>query len=164
VKSLLFLRHGKSDWNTDVDDAERPLAKRGERAARIMGEFLTRAGQAPDAVVTSRARRAVDTALLAAAAGEWPCEVRRSDEIYGADSSGVLQAVRAEEDTTTRLLLVGHEPATSETIALLVGGGAFRLPTAGLAAIELDVQHWAEVEAGCGCLLFLIPPRLLAAR
>jgi phosphohistidine phosphatase len=164
VKTLLLLRHGKSDWSADVDDVDRPLTKRGTRAARVMGEFLTAAGQAPDAVVTSTARRADDTAALAAAAGAWPCEVRRSDALYGGDPSDVLQIARAEPNTTTRLLLVGHEPASSETASLLVGGGSHRLPTAGVAAIELDVTHWDQVEPGCGHLLYLIPPRLLSGR
>ena len=69
MKMVLLLRHGKSDWSTAVDDRERPLAKRGRRAARAIGEFLTRAGEAPDAIVASPARRAADTATLAAAAG-----------------------------------------------------------------------------------------------
>ena len=124
MKTLLVLRHGKSDWEADVDDADRPLAKRGARAARAMGGFLTSARQVPDAVVTSTARRATDTAALAAATGAWRCPLRRSDLLSSGDRSGVPQTARAEPDATTRLLLVGHEPASSEAIALLVGGGA----------------------------------------
>ena len=161
MKTLLLLRHGKSDWSADVDDAERPLTKRGARAARVMGKFITDVGEAPDALVTSTAHRAVDTAARAAAAGAWGCEARPNSVIYGGNSVHVLDTVRAEPDTTTRLVVVGHEPASSEAIALLVGGGAHRLPTAAVAAIELDVEHWSDVEPGCGVLLYLIPPRLL---
>jgi phosphohistidine phosphatase len=164
VKTLLLLRHGKSDWNANLDDAHRPLTKRGVQAARAMGEFLTKSGQAPDGVVTSTAARAADTAAQAAAAGRWTCDVRLSDAIYGADSAVVLETVHAEPNTTARLLLVGHEPASSETVALLVGGGEYRLPTAALAGIELDVEDWADVGPGCGRLLYLVPPRLLVAR
>ena len=57
TRMLLLLRHGKSDWSSNVDDRERPLAKRGRKAAQAIGRFLTEAGEAPDAVVASPARR-----------------------------------------------------------------------------------------------------------
>jgi phosphohistidine phosphatase len=162
MKTLFLLRHGKSDWSADVGDAARPLTKRGRDAARSTGRFLTRAGHMPDAVVTSPARRAVDTASLAAATGSWQCEIRQQVLLYGADAVAVLDIARAETTATQRLLLVGHEPALSETLALLVGGGAHRMPTAAVAAIEFDTEQWADLAPGRGRLLFLIPPRLLA--
>jgi phosphohistidine phosphatase len=161
MKTLVILRHGKSDWSAVVDDADRPLARRGRKAAQAMGEFLTRAGQVPDAVVTSVARRAADTASLAAVAGGWTCELRVSDALYGADAPGVLTVARAEPDATARLLLVGHEPTASETVTLLVGGGDHRVPTAAVAGIELAVDRWRDVEPGCGRLLYRVPPRLV---
>ena len=85
MKTLLLLRHGKSDWSAGVSDADRPLAKRGRKAARAIGEFLSRAGAVPDVVVSSPARRAVETAELVAAAGRWPCTVRASDMLYQGD-------------------------------------------------------------------------------
>ena len=163
MKMLLIVRHGKSDWSATVDDSERPLAKRGRKAARAMGEFLTRAGQVPDAVVTSAARRAADTAALVAAAGRWQCPVRTSELIYGADAFGVLDAARAEPDACERLMIVGHEPASSEAVARLVGGGRHAMPTAAVAGIELDVDRWTDIGPTCGRLCFLIVPRLLTS-
>jgi phosphohistidine phosphatase len=161
MKMVLLLRHGKSDWSTEVDDRERPLAKRGRKAARTMGEFLTRAGQTPDAIAVSPARRAADTAALAAAAGGWQSPVRTSELLYGADALRMLEVARAEADDVERLMLVGHEPASSEAVALLVDGGNLGLPTAAVAGIELDLERWADVEPGRGRLVYLVPPRLL---
>ena len=86
MRTLLILRHAKSDWSSSVDDRERPLAKRGRNAAQAIGRFLTRAGQAPDAVVVSPARRAAETAALAVAAGGWHCTVRTNNLLYGANA------------------------------------------------------------------------------
>ena len=161
MKMVLLLRHGKSDWSTEVDDRERPLAKRGRNAARAMGEFLTRAGQTPDAIVVSPARRAADTASLAVAAGGWQCPVRTSELLYTADALTMLDVARAEADDVERLMLVGHQPASSEAVVRLVDGGTLGLPTAAVAGIELDIEDWAEIEPGRGRLVFLVPPRLL---
>ncbi|NJL28825.1 MAG: histidine phosphatase family protein, partial [Thermoanaerobaculia bacterium] len=54
MKQLLLLRHGKSDWGTELaSDHERPLNPRGERAARRVGQFLRRVELVPDRVVSS---------------------------------------------------------------------------------------------------------------
>ena len=162
MRTLLILRHAKSDWSSSVDDHERPLAKRGRNAAQTIGRFLTRAGQAPDAVVVSPARRAAETAALAVAAGGWHCTVRTNNLLYGANAYATLDAIRAESDDVKRLMVVGHEPTSSETVTLLVGGGRHRLPTAAVAGIDVDVSRWTDVEPACGHLSYLIPPRLLA--
>ena len=161
MKLVLLLRHGKSDWSTEVDDRERPLTKRGRNAAQAIGEFLTRAGQTPDAIVVSPARRAAETAALAAAAGGWQSPVRTSEVLYGANASTMLDIARAQADDVERLRLVGHEPASSEAVALLVDGANLGLPTAAVAGIELDIERWADVEPGRGRLVYLVPPRLL---
>ena len=39
-RTLLLLRHAKSDWPPGVPDHERPLAPRGEREAKLAGNWL----------------------------------------------------------------------------------------------------------------------------
>ena len=163
MKRLLLLRHGKSDWNVDSGtDHERPLNPRGERAARRMGRFLAAVG-APDAVVTSTAERARATVELAAEAGGWTCPVRATRRLYEATPSSVLEEVRAEPDTTATLLLAGHEPTWSDLAGRLIGAGRVRMVTAAVAAIDLDVARWSDIEPGRGVLVFLIAPKLLDA-
>ena len=58
---LLILRHGKSDWNVDVEDFQRPLKDRGKRDARHMGAWLRQQDMVPDHIVTSPAERALAT-------------------------------------------------------------------------------------------------------
>ncbi|WP_424522101.1 SixA phosphatase family protein, partial [Rubrivirga sp.] len=56
MKTIILLRHGKSDWEADYDgDHQRPLAKRGQKGARKMGRFLTTARSVPDRALTSSA-------------------------------------------------------------------------------------------------------------
>jgi phosphohistidine phosphatase len=63
-RTLVLLRHAKSAW-PDVPDHERPLARRGQRDAPVMGRWLRAAGYLPDQVICSTARRARDTWQLA---------------------------------------------------------------------------------------------------
>ena len=163
MKTLLFLRHGKSDWDADYGhDHERPLKKRGVKAARQMGRFLKATGQVPEGAVSSSAVRARRTLELAQEAGGWTgASVRVTDDLYDVYPGDVLEVIRAEPDTTEVLLLVGHEPTWSETISELIAGGELRFPTAALARVDLDVGSWRDVAFGLGRLILFAPPKLL---
>jgi phosphohistidine phosphatase len=162
VKTILLLRHGKSDWSAGKgEDHDRPLNERGKSAAAAMGKLLARLDQIPDRVLTSPALRAHDTARRAAKAGGWPCPLAVVPEFYASEPSTVLARVRQESDDAASLLLVGHEPTWSGMAELLIGGGSLRFPTAGLARIDLDASAWRAVDAGRGALVWFLIPRLV---
>ena len=163
MPGLILFRHGKSDWDADYPggDAARPLAHRGRKAAKRMGKFLARAGQAPDAAITSPAVRAEDTLRLAMEGGGWSCPVRIAAPLYDGGVSGLLAEVRDEPASTGVLLAVGHEPTWSEAVSAFMGGGEVDLPTAAMARIDFDGDCWDEVGPGTGLLVWSVVPRLL---
>ena len=161
--SLIVFRHAKSEWSEDYAgaDAERPLAKRGRKAAKLAGRFLADIDSVPEAVICSPAKRARATLELAREARDWGSSVREAQSLYGGGVEGLLAEVRAEPDTTRLLMVVGHEPTCSETVGYLTGGGQVRMPTAALARVELEVGSWAEIGPGIGVLAWLVTPRRL---
>lgn len=159
-KQLILFRHGKSDWEGDFgNDHERPVAKRGIKAAKVMGRLLTKAAQQPDAIITSSAARARTTIEIAAQTGHWSAPIRITDSLYEASPAQVLEVIHQEPDTTERLMLVGHEPTWSELTSHLIGGGRIGVPTAALVGIEFELDAWSKVEYGLGLLFWLMPPR-----
>ena len=62
MKTLIILRHAKSEHPAGVADFDRGLAARGKRDAVRAGEMLLEAGFVPEVVVSSTARRAQKTA------------------------------------------------------------------------------------------------------
>jgi len=159
---LLLMRHGKSDWSSPSGlDRERPLAQRGVKAARLIGQFLTATGNAPDSVLTSPAARARSTAELAAEAGGWNGHFRVSSALYGGGSQAVLEEIRGEPAATGTLLIAGHEPTWSGLTSELAGGGHLRFPTAAVACVVFDCPDWSGVAPGRGELLWFVTPRLL---
>jgi phosphohistidine phosphatase len=162
MKTLILLRHGKSDWSSDSGkDHDRPLAPRGRHAARTVGRFLAAAGQTPDGVVTSTAVRARTTAELAVDAGGWGCEVEATRELYDTTPAAVLAVLRRQPDRFESLLLAGHQPTWSGLAGALVGGGDVRMVTGAMVRIDLAVESWAEVDFNRGTLVWLLPPKLL---
>lgn len=162
MKTLLLFRHGKSDWEADWDDDhDRPLARRGVKAAGLMGRVLAGIDQVPDAAFTSSARRAADTVELAAKAGDWTCPIETVPSLYEASAAGVVEFVRGRSDALGSVLLAGHEPTWSSVVAKLTGGASVKFPTAAIARIDFEVDGWNDVIEGGGTLVWLLPPRLL---
>ena len=157
---LIVFRHGKSDWGASGGDHERPLKKRGIRAAKRMGRHLTETDQVPDLVLSSSAVRARTTAELALEAGSWGCPLHIESSIYESSIGAVLEVVRAVDDSVKGLVVTGHEPTSSALVATLVGGRAPTFPTAAMARIDFDVS-WSGVDAGVGRLAWVLTPREL---
>lgn len=158
---VIPFRHGKAELNALGPDHERKLAKRGLVDARRMGRYLAESGQLPDLVLTSTATRAATTARLAAEAGGWNCEIRELRAIYEAGAAELFQLVFELPASVHGLVVVGHQPTLSSWVARLTGGVPPAFPTATMARVDVPIEHWRDLRAGCGLLRWLQPPRLL---
>ena len=162
MKQLLIFRHAKSDWNAFFAvDHDRPLSPRGVSAAKRMGRFLGRSGQIPDRVISSTAVRAWRTVELAARAGDWPCPLGGTRELYDTTPDQVLEIIRSCSDSDSRLLLAGHQPTCSLLAGRLIGRAELRFPTAAMARIDLPRNRWRNVRWGEGRLVWFVTPKLL---
>lgn len=162
MKTILILRHGKSDWHARYgSDHERPLAQRGIRAAELMGRFLSQIDQIPDRVISSTAVRARSTAELGIEAGQWNCPALYTEDLYGASVGAVLELIQQMDDSAARVLLVGHQPTWSELISELTGGVTCRFPTAALARVDFEADRWDQVSPGHASLVWLVTPKIV---
>jgi phosphohistidine phosphatase len=156
------MRHGKSDWGAGAsDDHGRPLAPRGVKAAKRIGRYLKAVECVPELVLTSSAVRARTTAELAIQAGRWSCPLQVCAGLYAASSATVLRHLGELAGEEHRVMVVGHEPTSSELISLLVGGAGVRFPTAAVACLELTGEGWSTLGRGCGELQWLVTPRVV---
>jgi phosphohistidine phosphatase len=118
MPELLLLRHAKSDWkDAALDDFDRPLSKRGRRAAPLMGEYLHAQGLEPDLVLCSSARRARETLKLVLTALASRPEISYLKSLYLAPPSRMLTILRRQSPETGRILLIAHNPGL-ERLAL----------------------------------------------
>jgi phosphohistidine phosphatase len=147
-RTLVLLRHGKSDWSVDACDADRPLTKRGRRQAADAGRWLAR--HLPvDLAVVSTAKRAQQTWRLACQEMPRTAPCRDSSALYSHDGSGILRVVRSLPDMAHCVVLVGHNPALEEAVDRLTGEYV-ELPTSALAVVRLSA--WADAGTTPGVL------------
>jgi phosphohistidine phosphatase len=170
MKTLLLLRHAKSSWNDPrAFDHERPLAPRGERAARRMADHLAGSAVKPVLVLCSSAMRTRQTLELIAPAFDARTIVRIDDTLYGADADELLDRLRHIPADVGSVMLIGHNPGLHDLALDLSGDGDSdalhqldtKFPTGALATLDLAVDDWGEVEPGSGFLRAVIVPKRL---
>ncbi len=173
MKTLTLLRHAKSGWDDPVArDFDRALNARGMKGAQAVGHHMRNLGLVFDAVVSSPAVRCVDTLD-----GVWegygrilhPHWDRR---IYLASGATLLDVVYDQADSRDRILMCGHNPGLEDLILLLVPDNSDdrlrdeiedKFPTASLAELQFDVEHWRDVAANGAQLTRFVRPRDLDA-
>lgn len=147
---LLLLRHAKAVPAAEAaTDASRPLAARGERDARLMGERLRERQARPDLIVTSPAARTLRTAQIVAAACNYARERIAVDErLYLASPAEILAVIAAFGPQQRSALVVGHNPGLSELAGTLVPDlRDADLPTCGLIAFDVPSGDWTSLGA-----------------
>lgn len=163
-RTLLVLRHGKSDWGTGEDDFDRPLVSRGRQGSRKMGAWIKLRKLRPDAVVSSPAMRARETTEAACAAMGLPAKKIRWDErIYAAPTEFLLAALADCPKGARRVMLVGHNPGLEQLVEFLCEGevdipdDGKLLPTSALAHLEV-LADWGDLVRGCAKLVSVTRP------
>jgi phosphohistidine phosphatase len=158
---VYFLRHGKAEdrmlWRGE--DAARPLTGAGEKELRREAKSLRAMDLAPDLIVTSPFARARRTAeIVADELGRGGRLVEDARLAPGFDVRR-LQQLLAAHGPAESVMVVGHEPDLSGTVAELIGGGDIVMKKGGLARVDVTTPV-----AGGGQLVWLLTPPLLGSR
>jgi phosphohistidine phosphatase len=157
---VYFLRHGKADRSQwDGEDYARPLTAEGEEAMRREAKALRAMDLSPDLIVTSPLARARRTAEIVA--DELGTGGRLVEDARLAPGFDVrrLEQLLAAHGPAESVMVVGHEPDLSSTVAELIGGGDVVMKKGGLARVDVTAPV-----AGGGQLVWLLTPPLLGSR
>jgi phosphohistidine phosphatase len=143
----MLLRHAKSDWSQeDRSDHERPLNRRGQHAAPLLGEKMMSGRWLPDRILCSTAVRAQQT--LQGLQRAWdshtidsiPVETR--EDLYLAMASTIQKITEEHHGNSQSLLIIGHNPGL-ELLASLLAGEPISMKTAHLVVFE--AESWQAV-------------------
>ena len=168
MKTLYLVRHAKSSWaDPALSDRERPLNKRGRKAAPRVGRFLLDEGLVPDFVVSSPAERARQTVTLACEQMGIGRETLHWDRrIYGGGTRALIEVLRESPADARRVLIAGHNPGLEILLLELCDQrieapfDGKLMPTAAVAHLEID-PPWADLKPRSGKLISLTRARSL---
>ena len=159
MKRLILSRHAKSSWKyPELRDIDRPLNKRGRKAAPIMGGALKERGLIPEVIYASPSvRTRMTSALLAEALGFPTEQIEFIDSFYGTSPGGVVQFASKLDESLSSVMLVGHNPTWTDLCHRLTGDYLENLPTSGIIVIDFDIGHWRELSNQGKINALLIP-------
>ena len=160
MKSLLVMRHAKSDYPADIpDDFDRPLSKRGLKDAPRMARVLFGAETTPD-LISSPAIRAKETVAGLEEGGLRTRNTRFDDRLYLADTQTLYEVISELRKECSSALIIGHNPGLESWIEELCGC-RLRMPTAGVVAIDLNCTTWDQSYNAQGQLQWFHIPKIM---
>jgi phosphohistidine phosphatase len=165
-RTLVLMRHAKSDYPNGVVDHDRPLAARGIREAALAGEWLRANLPAIDLVLCSsatRTRQTLDRTEISA-------PVTYSERLYGATAGTMIDEINQVADDVATLLVVGHEPTMSHVALGLAEPDnsdheaakriSMKFPTSAIAVLSVPSGWpWSELQLSSAELTSFHVPR-----
>ena len=145
MKRLIIMRHAKSAWPDGVDDHDRPLNNRGNKAAPKVAHLLLQKGFLPDLALVSSAKRTQETWTHLAnifRQNDITIPMKTEPSFYMAGLGAIQRKLMQLEEGET-LLILGHNYGWSDAVARL-SGRHIELKTANIAVLEHSGNQWAD--------------------
>ena len=169
-KTLFLLRHAKSSWDEPgLVDHDRPLSKRGIKAAPLMARAMVQRNWLPDFALVSSAMRTQQTWQLAREEFPARIEAHVENSIYEAPAEAIANAIRKIPERVSSLIVIGHNPGLEDISTYLASPGSdedalFNLrqkfPTAALARFSYDSEWKSLSQQSAGLTHFLTPRQM----
>lgn len=162
-RTLLLIRHAKSSHkDNSLIDIDRPLSKRGETDAILIGKELLKKGVVCDKVLVSPATRTKLTAKYLL--NELNFEengIQYDSSIYRSSTENIISIVKKLDTQYKNVAIIGHNPTTYKVANYLQKDTVFTdIPTCTVIAIEFEGSNsWESIDTKKGKFLFFDYPK-----
>ncbi|WP_033958674.1 SixA phosphatase family protein [Psychroserpens jangbogonensis] len=149
MRQIVLIRHAKSSWEHDVNDAERPLKKRGFRDAALVSNAFKNTSFTPDIIFSSPANRASSTCRIFMNILNYDDHILHiEDELYDFSGQNVIDFIAKIDDSYEKVMIFGHNHAFTSICNIFGDQFIDNLPTSGLVVINFDVTSWQNIKKG----------------
>jgi phosphohistidine phosphatase len=161
LKKLFIIRHAKSDQSFFGNDFERPLNERGKSDAPVIAKRLLDKKYTLDALISSPAVRAKNTAELFAETLIMPAtEIIFISALYHAAPEVFYEVVSALPDELNTVAIFSHNPGITYFVnSLSTGTKVDNMPTCAIFAVSADISAWSGFNKAKKEFLFFDYPK-----
>ncbi len=172
MKRLILMRHAKAMvGEAGQPDRDRPLAARGVKDAKAMGQVFLDHPPLPDRILCSSARRTRETLAALLPVLDANFDVTVTDNLYE-DAGSYLEVLQSFAGGANVVLIIGHNPLVHMTAMNLAGDGAddgrarmgAKYPTGALAFLEFRGGDWGHIAPASGSLSAFVTPSDIVGR
>jgi phosphohistidine phosphatase len=150
IKNLILIRHAKSNWDSFVQDIERPLAQRGiEDITLVAKESIKFLPAKKLMIFSSPAKRARETALIFATTILHPSDsIFFSADLYTFNENKLEKYVESIDNDYDNVILFGHNDAITNFVNKFGTIFIANVPTSGLVWLQFETDNWGKLEKG----------------
>jgi phosphohistidine phosphatase len=160
LKTLLIIRHAKSDQRFFGNDFERPLNERGKADAPVMAKRLLDKNIAIDAFISSPAKRAKKTAeLFCTTCGILTEQIIFVTPLYHAPSEVFYEVIGHTDDNFNTAAIFSHNPGITDFVNSLTNARIDNMPTCGIFAVQVPIIKWTDFAKAEKQFLFFDYPK-----
>jgi phosphohistidine phosphatase len=146
MKRLYVVRHAQAIADSTIPDHDRPLSKVGTKEAQSVAHHLVSIGMRPDLMISSSAKRSLDTArIIREVFGLLSNVIDVHDELYLAESDKIFDALAKAPSNKNSIMVISHNPGVSKFLEAITGDDWVDMPTGSMAVIEVHARHWSDV-------------------
>jgi phosphohistidine phosphatase len=163
MKQLLIIRHAKSSWaNSNEADFDRPLNERGKKNAPEMADRLFKRKILPDIIISSAAKRTVETSLLLMKQlSLQQQQLIVKQELYLATPETISETILSFNDSWQTAAIVAHNPGVTEFVNTLCEVKVDDMPTCAVYAVGIKTDSWKNYSNAAKEFLFFDYPKLI---
>jgi len=147
-KVLILVRHSRPESRvSSFKDFERSLTNEGISDSDKMARFLLDSGIIPDFILTSAAKRAIETSrIFAKTLKIVEKNIKSTRDLYYSSANSILDQINGLSDTVNCLMIVAHNPGISELSNGLSSGRAFYLENTQVSLLEYEIDSWSRIK------------------
>jgi phosphohistidine phosphatase len=163
LKTIILVRHAKSSWEDfSLKDEERPLTERGKKNAPDMAKRLHKKKIPIDAILSSPAKRAENTArYFAKEFGIDKKKIILIPELYMAREDAFVRTIRNAPNKADSIALFSHNDGITQFANSLSETRIDNMPTCSVFAVKVDINKWDEFVPGSAIFYFFDYPKSL---
>lgn len=149
MKNLILVRHAKSSWEAPLHDKDRPLTRKGMKAAHMVSSHISDFIPKSYVMWSSTAERASETALIFAQNISYPIEsIDYKDELYTFDENKLEKVIKSCNNGIESVILFGHNEAITNFVNKFGDAFITNVPTAGFVSLQFDTDDWETIKNG----------------
>jgi phosphohistidine phosphatase len=160
MKTILLVRHAKTEADSKSGkDFDRKLTDKGHEEATTAAQRLVDRKVEIDALVSSTAVRALETASHFHKAFK-SAAMQEEADLYNSTPSAYYKAIKELDKDWKRVAFFGHNPGITNMANDLGVAHTDNLPTAGVFAVSAEVSDWADFKDAEKRFLFFEDPNV----
>lgn len=160
MKEIILARHGKSSWELDITDRDRPLKSRGVNDSLLVSKELCLRCDVSHAIYSSPANRALSTCkIFTETLKISESKIKIIEDLYDFEGKNVIKFIKSLPNDLDEVMIFGHNHAFTSISNIFGDTYIDNLPTSGVVKLRFEINDWEDLKQGT--TEFIIIPKEL---